>query len=53
MGNRRQLLDELRLYDIVLILTHLLSKYFHYILKENVNIKQRVIYINSHYYKPQ
>lgn len=65
MGSKRQLLDELRLYDINLdlnlnsflnlTLTHLSPKYFNYILKENVNIKQRVIYIyiNSHHYKPQ
>lgn len=51
MGNTRQLLDELRLYDFVLTLTDLLPKYIHYILKENMNTKHGVIYINLHYYK--
>lgn len=45
MGNKRQLLDELRVYDFVLILTHLLPKYFPYILKENINTKQTVTYL--------
>lgn len=45
MGNKRQLLDELRVYDFVWISTHLLPKYFPYILKENINTKQRVTYL--------
>lgn len=45
MGNNRQLLDELRVHDFVLILTHLLPKYFPYILKENINTIQRVTYL--------